>query len=74
MIFFLKAWTGQPQSSTSVYGVRIYHNQSILTPHVDRLPLVSSAILNVAQEVDEPWILEVYDHQGRGTSFFFELD
>jgi prolyl 4-hydroxylase len=31
---------------------------------VDRLPLVSSAIINVAQEVDEPWYLEVYDHQG----------
>lgn len=61
----MEAWTGQPESSTSVYGIRIYHNQSILTPHVDRLPLVSSAILNVDQDVDEPWILEVYDHQGR---------
>jgi prolyl 4-hydroxylase len=31
---------------------------------VDRLPLVSSAIINVAQDVEEPWFLEVYDHQG----------
>jgi prolyl 4-hydroxylase len=57
-----------PQASTSVYGVRTYHNQSILAPHVDRLPLVSSAIINVAQDVDEDWLLEVYDHQGVGMS------
>jgi prolyl 4-hydroxylase len=69
-----QAWTGQPQSSTSVYGIRIYQNNSILAPHVDRLPLVSSAILNVAQDVDEPWFLEVYDHQGHGTSVRFVLD
>jgi len=25
---------------------------------------VSSAIINVAQDVDEPWLLEVYDHDG----------
>jgi hypothetical protein len=32
----------------------------------DRLPLVSSAIINVAQDVDEPWPLEVYGHDGKG--------
>ena len=52
------------QAVTSVYGIRIYYNQSILAPHVDRLPLVSSAILNVAQSVDTDWVLEVYDHEG----------
>jgi len=31
---------------------------------VDRLPLVSSAIINVAQDVDEPWPLEVIGHDG----------
>lgn len=31
---------------------------------MDRLPLVSSAIINVAQDVDEDWLLEVYDHDG----------
>lgn len=60
----METWTGQRQASTSVYGIRIYHNQSILSPHVDRLPLVSSAIINVAQSTDEPWPLEVYDHDG----------
>ena len=32
---------------------------------VDRLPLVSSAIIQVAQDVNEPWPIEVYDHSGR---------
>ena len=60
----IEAWTGVPQMSSSVYGIRIYHNNSILTPHVDRMPLISSAIINVAQDVDEPWFLEVYSHDG----------
>jgi prolyl 4-hydroxylase len=63
----MQNWTGgQRLSVTSVYGIRIYHRNSILTPHVDRLPLVSSAIINVAQDVDddEDWPLEVYDHDG----------
>lgn len=60
----LEEWTGMRLAITSVYGIRIYHNQSILTPHVDRLPLVSSAIINVAQDVDEPWPLEIYNHNG----------
>jgi prolyl 4-hydroxylase len=48
-----------------VYGIRIYHTGAILAPHVDRLPLVSSCIINVAQDVDEDWLLEVYDHSGQ---------
>lgn len=79
----LEEWTGQRLAPCSLYGIRIYHNNSILvgwkdwrflqycnqstsfsrsllwdcakTPHTDRLPLVSSAIINVAQDVDEPW-------------------
>ena len=31
---------------------------------VDRIPQVISAVLQVTQEVDEPWPLEVYDHDG----------
>lgn len=39
--------------------------KTILSFSVDRLPLVASAILNVAQDVDEDWPTEIYDHQGR---------
>jgi hypothetical protein len=31
---------------------------------VDRLPLVSSCIIQVAQDIDEPWPVEVISHTG----------
>lgn len=61
----LEKWTGQPLAVTSVYGVRIYQDGTILAPHVNRLPLVSSCIINVAQDVDEEWPLEVIGHDGK---------
>ena len=89
----LEAWTHQSLVLTSLYGIRTYKEGAILAPHVDRLPLVSSAIskyivnlvseaefaqdtylllflrsVNVAQDVDEPWILEVIGHNGRATN------
>jgi hypothetical protein len=57
-------WTQQELQPCSLYGIRIYHNNSIMLPHVDRLPLVVSAMINVAQDTDEEWPLEVYDHDG----------
>ena len=56
----IEQWTGMELKPTSMYGIRVYTDGAILNPHVDRLPLVSSAIVNVAQDVDEPWPLEVY--------------
>ena len=60
----LEEWTGMHLSPCSIWGIRIYTNNSILTPHVDRNPLVTSAIINVDQDVDEPWPLEVWGHDG----------
>lgn len=40
----LEAWTGQKLLPVSLYGIRIYHDRAILAPHVDRTPLVISAI------------------------------
>ena len=51
----IQEWTGEELTECSLYGIRVYHEGSILATHVDRLPLVSSAIINVAQDVDEPW-------------------
>ena len=45
---------------------------SILATHVDRLPLVSSAIINVASDLDEPWPLEVYGHDGKAVNVTME--
>lgn len=51
----LEAWTAQKLAPVSVYGIRFYRNESILTPHVDRTPLVTSCIINLDQDVDEDW-------------------
>lgn len=51
----LQEWTNQELTQCSLYGIRVYHEGAVLATHVDRLPLVSSAIVNVAQDVDEPW-------------------
>jgi len=61
----IEEWTGQRLAECSLYGIRVYKSGAILAPHVDRNPLVASAIINVDQDVDEPWPLEVIDHAGK---------
>jgi prolyl 4-hydroxylase len=61
----LAEWTGHQMAECSLYGIRVYNEGAVLAPHVDRLPLVSSAIINVDQDVDEPWPLEVIGHDGK---------
>lgn len=61
----IEEWVGHRIHPTSLYGIRIYSNNSVLATHVDRLPLVSSCIIQVDQEVDEPWPIEVYSHDGK---------
>jgi hypothetical protein len=68
----LEAWTGMKLQPTSLYGIRIYTEGAILAPHVDRLPLVSSCIINVAQDVEEDWVLEVYDRHDRAVNVTME--
>jgi len=60
----IEEWTGYKQSECSLYGIRVYKEGAMLAPHVDRMPLVSSAIINVDQDVDEPWPLSVVGHDG----------
>jgi len=70
----LESWTNQRLVLTSAYGIRLYEEGSILAPHVDRLPLVSSAIINVFQRnVTEPWVLEVIGHDGIAHNLTSEL-
>lgn len=68
----LQQWTGEELTPCSLYGIRVYVDGAVLATHVDRMPLVSSAILNVAQDVDEPWPLEVYAHDGRAYNVTME--
>ena len=68
----LQQWTGVELSPTSLYGIRIYTNGAVLAPHVDRNPLVISAIINVAQDVNEAWPLEVISHDGKAYNVTME--
>lgn len=68
----IQEWTGEELTQCSLYGVRVYYEGSVLAPHVDRLPLVSSAIINVAQDLDEPWPLEVVSHDGKAHNVTME--
>jgi hypothetical protein len=69
----IEEWTGHELRPTSLYGIRVYTNNSVLATHVDRLPLVSSCIINVDQEgMTEPWELEVYDHAGKAHNVTME--
>ena len=56
----ISEWTGQQLAECGLYGIRIYKEGAMLAPHVDRLPLVSSAIINVDQDVDEPWYVYIF--------------
>ena len=68
----IEDWTGEDLSPTSLYGIRVYKENAVLLPHVDRLPLVASAMINIAQDVDEEWPLEIYDHDGKAHNITFE--
>ena len=68
----VEEWTNMELKPSSQYGIRAYMRGAILSPHVDRMPLVSSCIINVAQDVEEPWVLEVIDRQGRAVNVTME--
>ena len=61
----IEEWVGRKVHPTSLYGIRVYSSNAVLATHVDRLPLVSSCIIQVDQDVDEPWPVEVYSHDGK---------
>jgi prolyl 4-hydroxylase len=65
-------WTGEELTECALYGIRVYKEGSILATHVDHMPLVSSAIILVAQDVDEAWPFEVYGHNGKAVNITME--
>lgn len=68
----ISEWTHATLHESSLYGIRVYTRGSVLSPHVDRLPLVSSAIICVDTDVEEPWPLEVIGHDGRAYNITME--
>ena len=68
----IEEWVGTKIEPTSLYGIRVYKQDAVLATHVDRLPLVSSCIIQVAQDVDDPWPIEVYAHDGKAYNVTME--
>uniref|UniRef100_A0A7S3QBB7 Fe2OG dioxygenase domain-containing protein n=1 Tax=Chaetoceros debilis TaxID=122233 RepID=A0A7S3QBB7_9STRA len=68
----IQEWTGEELTQCSLYGIRVYTEGAMLATHVDRMPLVSSAIVNVAQDLDEPWPIEVIGHDGKAHNVTME--
>jgi hypothetical protein len=63
----LEEWIDHKESltQTACYGIRVYKNNSALLNHVDVLEThVVSAIIQVDQDVDEDWPVEIVDHDG----------
>lgn len=66
----LETWTGLELFPTYVYGIRTYRRGAELKMHKDTLQTnIISVIINVDQEVDEPWALQIKNHEGE----LFEL-
>jgi prolyl 4-hydroxylase len=68
----LEEWTEQELQPCSMYGIRVYGEGAVMLPHVDRLPLVASAMIPVAHDTDEDWITEMYDHDGKAHNVTME--
>lgn len=62
----LEDWCGSALESTAVYGIRRYRRGATLNMHRDRTEThIVSAILNIAQHVEEDWPLCLEDNDYR---------
>ena len=62
----MENWCGKELDPTYVYGIREYNNGAILKLHRDRPDThIISAIINVAQQVNEEWPLIIEDNYYR---------
>jgi hypothetical protein len=57
---------GIPLVPSAIYGVRVYTEGSILQDHADRPDTHQvSAIINIDQDLESPWPLDIIGHNGR---------
>ena len=59
-----ESWTGKSLLPTYVTDIRFYGDGTIVAPQVDRLPLVITTMIVVAEDVREPWPVELIGHDG----------
>lgn len=72
----VESWSNIEVTPSSLVGIRIYTSGSVVAPHVDRAPLVLSAVINVAQSNnndDVSWPLEVYGHDGKAMNITMNI-
>lgn len=68
-----RQWAGVEIEPTYCYGIREYSRGSVLKKHRDLIQTnVISSIINVAQEVEEPWALQIEDHSGHHHEVYME--
>ena len=61
----LEDWSGRKLAATYCYGIRTYNRGAALIKHIDGFETrIVSAILNIDQQVEEPWPLQIDDHEG----------
>jgi hypothetical protein len=61
----LEKWSGIELQKGRAYGVRVYQNYSTLVLHVDKPEThVISCIVHIGHDLDEPWPLQIEDHDG----------
>ncbi|MGV6826805.1 MAG: prolyl hydroxylase family protein, partial [bacterium] len=69
----IEEWAGTEIVLSAVYGIRRYHRGTVLTPHRDRIDShILSAIINVDQQVDQEWPLEIEDNYYRPHKIFLK--
>jgi len=68
----LEAWSGiEGLEFTALYGARTYFNGSSLRPHVENMDThVISAVIQIDQDVQEDWALEVAGNDGVASTVF----
>lgn len=65
LLGILEKWANISLEWTSIYGIRIYQNGSILNMHTDRYDThVISFIINVDQDINDDWPLVLIDNFG----------
>jgi prolyl 4-hydroxylase len=70
----LEQWTHMEMKPAAVHGIRVHTEGAIIPPHVvgTKAPLMHSAIVNVAQSLDESWVLELYKRDGSAVNITLE--
>ena len=62
----LEKWSGISLQASAVYGIRRYLPGAILDMHRDWMEThVVSAVINIEQDVDQDWLLQIEDHHYR---------